>query len=240
MELLAEVAAWFSDPANWSGTNGVPNRLLEHLRLSGASMLLATLVALPLGLFIGHTGRGGLLAVGVANLGRAVPSYALLLVFLPIFGLGDAAALPALVLLAIPPILVNTYIGLREVDRDLVEAGRGMGMTERQLLLGVELPAAAPAIVAGLRIAAVAVVATATLAALVAGGGLGRYIADGFGLREEDRLLAGALLVALLALVVERLFTALERRTLLPGDPRRASAAELAPRAPGVADPGGG
>ena len=240
MELVAEVAAWFSDPANWSGTNGVPNRLVEHLRLSGASMLLATLVALPLGLFIGHTGRGGLLAVGVANLGRAVPSYALLLVFLPIFGLGDAAALPALVLLAIPPILVNTYIGLREVDRDLVEAGRGMGMTERQLLLGVELPAAAPAIVAGLRIAAVAVVATATLAALVAGGGLGRYIADGFGLREEDRLLAGALLVALLALAVERLFTALERRTLLPGDPRRASAAELAPRAPGVAEPGGG
>ncbi len=232
MELPGEVAAWFADPANWSGRNGIPTRLLEHLRLSGASILAALLIALPVGLFIGHTGRGGLLAVGVANLGRAVPSYALLLVFLPIFGLGDEAAFPALVLLAIPPILVNTYIGLREVDRDLVEAGRGMGMTELQLLARVELPAAAPVIIAGLRTAAVAVVATATLAALVAGGGLGRYIADGFGLRDEARLVAGAILVALLALVVERTLTFVERRTLLPGDRRRPSAADLAPPAP--------
>ena len=238
MELIGEVAAWFADPGNWSGTNGIPNRLVEHLRLSGASMLVATLVALPVGLAIGHTGRGGFLAVAVANLGRAVPSYALLLVFLPIFGLGDAAAFPALVLLAIPPILVNAYTGLRGVDRDLVEAGRGMGMTELQLLLRVELPAGAPVIVAGLRLAAVAVVATATLAALVAGGGLGRYIADGFGLRREDRLIAGAILVALLALVVERAFTFAERRTLLPGDHRRPSAADLAPPPPGtVAQP---
>jgi osmoprotectant transport system permease protein len=191
-------------------------------------MLVAMLVALPLGLLIGHTGRGGLLAVGVANLGRAIPSYALLLVFLPIFGLGDEAAFPALVLLAIPPILVNAYVGLREVDADLIEAGRGMGMTELQLLTRVEVPAAAPVIVAGLRTAAVAVVATATLAALVAGGGLGRYIADGFGLRDEARLVAGAILVALLALVVERGFTFVERRTLLPGDRRKPSVAEMA------------
>lgn len=229
MELIGEVGAWFTDPANWSGSNGIPTRLVEHLRLSAASMLVAMLIALPIGLLIGHTGRGGLVAVGIANLGRAVPSYALLLVFLPFFGLGDATAFPALVLLAIPPILVNAWTGLREVDRDLVEAARGMGMTELQLLLRVELPAAAPVIVAGLRIAAVAVVATATLAALVAGGGLGRYIADGFGLRREDRLVAGAILVALLALVVERTFTFVERRALLPGDRRRPSAADLAP-----------
>ena len=229
MELLGEVIAWFTDPVNWSGANGVPTRLIEHLRLSAASMLLATLIALPIGLAIGHTGRGGLVAVGIANLGRAVPSYALLLVFLPFFGLGDATAFPALVLLAIPPILVNAYTGLREVDRELVEAGRGMGMTELQLLLRVELPAAAPVIVAGLRVAAVAVVATATLAALVAGGGLGRYIADGFGLRRQDRLIAGAVLVALLALIVERAFTFIERRVLLPADPRRPSVADLAP-----------
>jgi osmoprotectant transport system permease protein len=229
MELLGDVVAWFADPAHWDGTNGIPNRLVEHLRLSGASMLIASAIALPVGLLIGHTGRGGLLTVAVANLGRAVPSYALLLVFLPIFGLGDDAALPALVLLAIPPILVNAYTGLREVDRDLVEAGRGMGMTEWQLLARVELPTAAPVIVAGLRVAAVAVIATATLAALVAGGGLGRYIADGFGLREQDRLLAGAILVALLALVVERSFTFLERRLLLPDDRRRPTTADLAP-----------
>jgi osmoprotectant transport system permease protein len=239
MELLGEVVAWFLDPEHWAGTNGVPNRLVEHLRLSGASLLVGTLIALPAGLAIGHTGRGGQLAVAVANLGRAVPSYALLLVFLPFFGLGDAAAFPALVLLAIPPILVNAYTGLREVDRDLVEAGRGMGMTELQLLGRVELPAAAPVIVAGLRIAAIAVVATATLAALVAGGGLGRYIADGFGLREQDRLLAGAILVALLALAVERTFTFVERRMLLPGDRRRPGAVDLAPPVrPGTAVPG--
>ena len=234
MELAGEVVAWFTDPASWSGTNGIPTRLIEHLRLSGLSMGVATLLALPVGLLIGHTGRGGLLAVGIANLGRAIPSYALLLVFLPIFGLGDDAAFPALVLLAIPPILVNTYVGLREVDRDLVEAGRGMGMTELQLLTRVELPAAAPVIVAGLRNAAVAVVATATLAALVAGGGLGRYIADGFGLRDEARLVAGAILVALLALLVERTFTFVERRVLLPGDRRRPSAAEMARPVGGV------
>ena len=229
MELVNEVVAWFSDPANWTGSNGVPTRLVEHVRLSGLSIVVATLIALPIGLLIGHTGRGGLLAVATANLGRAIPSYALLLVFLPIFGLGDEAAFPALVLLAIPPILVNAYVGLREVDRDLVEAGRGMGMTELQLLTRVELPTAAPVILAGLRTAAVAVVATATLAALVAGGGLGRYIADGFGLRDEARLVAGAILVALLALVVERSFTFVERRTLLPGDRRRPTPADLAP-----------
>jgi osmoprotectant transport system permease protein len=240
MELLGEVAAWFADPANWSGTNGVPNRLLEHLRLSGASIAVAMLVALPIGLWIGHTGRGGAVAVGIANLGRAVPSYALLLVFLPFFGLGEATAFPALVLLAIPPILVNAYTGLREVDRDLVEAGRGMGMTELQLLGRVELPAAAPVIVAGLRIAAVAVVATATLAALVAGGGLGRYIADGFGLRDQPRLLAGAILVALLALAVERGLTLVERRLLLPGDRRRPGPAGAAPGPAGTAWAGHG
>lgn len=229
MDLMQEVVAWFANPEHWTGNGGIPNRLVEHLRLSGISMVLAMLVALPVGILIGHTGRGGLLAVGVANLGRAVPSYALLLVFLPFFGLGDEAALPALVLLAIPPILVNAYAGLRGVDRDLVEAGRGMGMTELQVLARVELPSAAPVIVAGLRVAAVAVVATATLAALVAGGGLGRFIADGFGLREQDQILAGAILVALLALVVERTFTFLERRLLLPGQRQAVTPADLTP-----------
>jgi osmoprotectant transport system permease protein len=238
MELLGEVAAWFADPAQWQGSGGIPTRLVEHLRLSAFSMVAGSAIAIPIGLFIGHTGRGALLAVGIANLGRAVPSYALLLVFFPIFGFGEATAFPALVLLAIPPILVNTYIGLRGVDRDIVEAGRGMGMTEPQLLATVELPAAAPAIVAGLRVASVAVIATATLAALVAGGGLGRFIADGFGLRQQEQLVAGALLVAVLALVVERAFTFVERRLLVAGDRRVPSTADLAPGMPGPAAPG--
>jgi osmoprotectant transport system permease protein len=137
--------------------------------------------------------------------------------FFPIFGLGFGTAFPALVLLAIPPVLTNTYVGLRDVDRDTVEAARGMGMTEWQLLRSVELPIALPVIVAGARTAAVQVVATATLAALVAGGGLGRYIVDGFALQDDGRLLGGAILVALLALATERLFTLVERRLVSPG-----------------------
>jgi osmoprotectant transport system permease protein len=136
-----------------------------------------------------------------------VPSYALLILFVPFLGLGFASALPALVLLGIPPILVNAVTGIREVDAETVESGRGMGMTELEVLRDVELPSALPAIIAGMRTSAVQVVATATLAALVAGGGLGRYIVDGFALRQDDRILAGAILVALLALTTERGFT---------------------------------
>ena len=174
--------------------------------LSLAAVVIGVAIALPAGLLIGHTGRGERVSTAVAGLGRAVPSYALLILFVPLFGLGFSSALPALVLLAIPPILVNTVAGIRDVDTDTVEAGRGMGMTGREVLLAVELPAALPAIAVGLRTSAVQVVATATLAALVAGGGLGRYIVDGFALREDDRLLAGAILVAVLSLATDRVF----------------------------------
>jgi osmoprotectant transport system permease protein len=214
MDLAGAVAAWFVDPAHWAGSNGVPNRVLEHLEISIAAVAIAAAIALPVGLAIGHTRRGTVIAIGVAGLGRAVPSYALLILFVSLgFGLGFSSTLPALVLLAIPPIVVNTHAGIAGVDVETVEAGRAMGMTELGVLRGVEIPAALPAIVAGLRTSAVQVVATATLAALVAGGGLGRYIVDGFGLREDDRLVAGAILVALLALATERAFTVLERRT---------------------------
>ena len=218
MDAFGEAIAWFADPANWSGTNGVPNRLWEHVWLSGLCVLIATAIAVPVGLVIGHTGRAAFLTVSVANLGRSVPSYALLLIFFTIVNqVGFAPAIPALVLLAIPPILTNTYVALREVDRDVIEAGRAMGMSELQLLARVEVPIAMSAIVTGIRVAAVQVVATATLAALVGGGALGRYIVDGFALQRYDRLVAGALLVALLALVTERLLTWIERRLVSPG-----------------------
>jgi osmoprotectant transport system permease protein len=155
--------------------------------------------------------------VTVANLGRSIPSYALLIIFVTWFGIGFAAAFPALVVLALPPILTNTYVGLREVDRDTVEAGRAMGMRATQLLRRLEVPIALPVIVSGIRVAAVQVVATATLAALVGGGGLGRFIVDGFALRQQDMLVAGAILVALLALLTERSLTFLERRAVSPG-----------------------
>lgn len=217
MELLAELAAWFTDGARWAGSSGIPNRVAEHVVLSGLAVLVAVAIAVPVGLVIGHTNRGALLAVSVANVGRAVPSLALLIVFVSVLGLGFHNALVVLVLLAIPPILTNTYAGMRAVDRDVVEAGRGMGMTAATLLGRVEVPLAIPVIVAGIRTAAVQVVATATLAALVGGGGLGRYIVDGFAVQDEARLLGGAVLVALLALATERALTLLERRLTAPG-----------------------
>ena len=217
MELLNEVVAWFADPANWTGTAGIINRTVEHVVLSAISVVAAVLIAVPAGLFIGHTGRGAFITVTVANLGRSIPSYALLIIFVTWFGIGFAAAFPALVVLALPPILTNTYVGLREVDRDIVEAGRAMGMREAQLLRRVEVPIALPVIVSGVRVAAVQVVATATLAALVGGGGLGRFIVDGFALRQQDMLVAGAILVALLALLTERSLTFLEHRVVSPG-----------------------
>lgn len=212
MEFIGQVVTWFLDPAHWTGTNGVPWRVGEHLVMSGLAVLVGVAIAIPVGLVIGHTGRAEQVATAVAGLGRAVPSYALLILFVPLFGLGFASALPALILLAIPPILVNTVAGIRDVDADTVEAGRGMGMTEREVLLDVELPAALPAIVLGLRTSAVQVVATATLVALVAGGGLGRYIVDGFALRQDDRLFAGAVLVAVLAIGTDRAFNWAQRR----------------------------
>lgn len=228
MELIGDVVAWFTDPANWSGTTGIPNRTFEHVWLSALTVLVGAAIAIPIGLAIGHSGRGAFLSVSIANIGRALPSYSLLLIFFTFFGVGFATAFPALLVLTIPPILTSTYVGVKEVDRDMVEAGRGMGMTEIQLLRRVELPMALPVIVAGVRIAAVQVVATATLAALVGGGALGRFIVDGFGLRQEDQLVGGAILVALLALATERSFTLLERRVISPGLRRVVSAAPAA------------
>jgi osmoprotectant transport system permease protein len=229
--MLDALTAWLSDPARWQGPGGIPARLVEHIQLSGLAVLGSLLVALPAGLLIGHTGRGGALATTVANLGRAIPSYALLIVLFPVFQFGLGAPLVALLLLTIPPILTNTYVGLRGVDRDVVEAARAIGLSPAQVLARVEVPLAMPVIVAGVRTAAVQAVATATLAALIAGGGLGRYIVDGFALRDEGQLAGGALLVALLALGTERLFAVIERLTR-PAGARRDHAAY------GPGDPG--
>jgi osmoprotectant transport system permease protein len=212
VELVAAVVGWFTDAANWTGSNGVPTRVSEHLALSGIAMAIALAIGLPAGLAIGHTGRGARVATAVAGLGRAVPSYALLILSVGYLGLGFASALPALVLLAVPPILVNSSTAIRDVDRDVVEAGRAMGMEELTVLRRVELPPALPVILAGIRVATLQVIATATLAALVAGGGLGRYIVDGFGLQRYERMVAGALLVAALALLTQRGFTLVEHR----------------------------
>lgn len=235
VEILASGIAWILDPAHWSGPDGIPIRTLEHVVLSVAALLISVAVALPVGLYTGHTGRWGTVVTNVASIGRSVPSYALLLVFFTLTGaFGAPTTIPTLVLLAIPPLLAGTHVAIREVDRDVVEAGRGMGMRERDVLRRVEVPIGLPLILVGARTAAVQVVATATLGALVAGGGLGRYIVDGFALRGEEgtaRLVAGAILVALLAIATERGFTILERRAVAPGARPAGVPHDTAPRA---------
>lgn len=216
MTLVEAVLAWFMTPAHWQGSDGIPTRVAEHVWVSAVSMAIAALVALPLGLSIGHTNRGALATVSVMNIGRALPSLAFLAFALPIsfalnLGLGFWPTVIALVPLAIPLILINTYAAIRSVDPDLVEAARGMGMRELEVLRKVEVPIALPLILGGVRNAAVTVVATATLGALVAGGGLGRYIVDGLARQDLPRLVAGAVLVALLSIATEVIFSAVER-----------------------------
>ena len=203
MNFANQVLQWFLNSAHWQGDGGIPHRTFEHLAMSGASVLTAALIALPVGIAIGHYGRGGILAINISNIGRAVPSFAVLVIAVELFGIGALPAFIALVALAIPPMVTNSYIGMREVDADVREAARGMGMRERAVLLRVELPIALPLIMAGIRTSAVNVVATATLAALVAWGGLGRFIVDGFGLQDYPMMFAGAIMVAALSLIVE-------------------------------------
>lgn len=217
MNFANQVLQWFLNGAHWQGDGGIPHRTLEHLAMSGASVLTAALIALPVGIAIGHFGRGGILAINISNIGRAVPSFAVLVIAVELVGIGALPAFIALVALAIPPMVTNSYIGMREVDPDVREAARGMGMRERAVLWRVELPIALPLIMAGIRTSAVNVVATATLAALVAWGGLGRFIVDGFGLQDYPMMFAGAILVAILSLIVEFSMAGLQRLTTPAG-----------------------
>src|ERR1700682_5321390 len=211
MSILTQVIQWFTDPAHWQGADGIPTRLLEHVELSAESVALGALIALPIGIGLGHFGRFGNLAINISNIGRAVPSFAILVIAFQAFGLGNTPILLALTALAIPPMVTNSYVALREVDPDVKDAARGMGSRRRAQLLRVELPLAVPLIMAGVRSSAVQVVATAALAALIAGGGLGRYIVDGLARSDNPRTLAGALLVAALALATELLLGGLQR-----------------------------
>lgn len=208
---FAELVDWFGDPANWQGSFGVPARLGEHLILSAIPVAIAAAIALPAAMYVGHTRRFEVAIVAIANVGRAIPSFALLMIMVILTGLGNEPIIVALTLLAIPPILTNGYVAIQSVDADTIEAARGMGLTGRQVLFGIEIPLGAPLIVAGLRIATLQVVATATLAAVAAGGGLGRFIVDALAVQRFHIVFAGALLVALLAGLTEGAFTLLQR-----------------------------
>ena len=225
--VVGAAVGWLVDPANYSGTGSIPARLWQHVWISGLAVLLASVVALPVALVLGHLGRGGALASTVANLGRAVPTLAVLvlLVLSPEpFGIRNVVTctVVALVLFAVPPILTNAYAGIRGVDADLVDAARGMGLTGPQVMFRVELPLAVPLVVAGLRIATTQVIATLTIAAIIAGPGLGRFITAGFGNQDTPQLIGGAFLVASFAVVVEVAFQLLQRR-LTPARTSRTS-----------------
>jgi len=213
----AQVAQWFLDASHWQGDSGIPNRLFEHVAMSAVSLLAAAVIALPIGVIVGHIGRGGAVAINIANVGRAIPSFALLVLAVQLVGIGAIPAFIALVALGIPPIVTNSYIGMREVDADIKEAATGMGMRQRTVLVQVELPLALPLIMAGVRTSAVNIVATATLAAEVAWGGLGRFIVDGLAQRDFVQLFSGALLVALLAVAVDFALSQVQQLTTSRG-----------------------
>ncbi|WLQ38889.1 ABC transporter permease [Streptomyces laculatispora] len=213
MNTLTKAWSWLTTSAHWYGGDGIWTRLGQHLYLTVVCLLISCLIALPVALVLGHLGKGGALAVNISNVGRAVPTFAVLVLLLltPVGRFGEGPTIVALVLFAVPPLLTNAYVGMREVDQDVVRAARGMGMTGSQLLFQVEVPLALPLILTGVRIAAVQLVATATIAALAGGGGLGRIITAGFNLASTAQVVAGAVLVAAFALIVEGLFEVAQR-----------------------------
>jgi len=222
MDVLTQTVAYLTDPAHWSGPNGIPVRLAEHIAISGVSLAIAMAIALPVGIWIGHTGRWTTLAVNSANIWRALPSLAVIAIALPITAAIDPQAgfriyptVIAMVVLAVPPILVNAYAGVAEVDRDMLEAGRGVGMSETQVLRRVELPLSVPVVSTGIRLAATQVIATATLGAIFGFGGLGRYLVDGIATISQGgvgQVFTGVILVAGLVIVTDLVLAAIERR----------------------------
>ncbi len=208
MNLFLDAWQYLTDGANWGGPAGIDQRLLQHLWYSFLAVALSAVLAVPLGLVIGHTRRGSALLVGFANAMRALPTLGLLTFLVLGLGLGLIPPLLALITVGIPPLLAGAYAGIANVPADVVDASRAMGMTESQILFRVEVPNAMPVMLGGLRSATLQVVATATIAAYVNLGGLGRYIFDGIGLYRYDLVLVGALLVAVLALVLDALLAA--------------------------------
>lgn len=208
---------WLFDPAHWAGSQGVGQRLVEHLGYTALTMVIALVIAIPIGAWVGHTGRGGFVVVGLANGLRAIPTLGLLVLLVGLVGIGLLGPLVALVVLAVPPILAGTYAGVRNVDPSVVDAAKGMGMRDRGVLFQVELPNALPLIIGGIRSSILQVISTATIAAYVALGGLGRFIIDGLAVRDFPQMIAGSLLVAVLAIVVDLLLGGLQKLLVSPG-----------------------
>ena len=216
MSVWEQTWDWLTTAGHWTGSDGVLERVAQHLQLSVEAVILAGVIALPIGIVLGHFGRGGALAVNVANAGRAVPTLAVLVLLVLAFGLGDRPVIYALALFAAPPMLTNAYLGMTGVDPEITDAARGTGLSDWQSLRRIEVPLALPLIAAGVRTATVQVIATATIAAIVGSGGLGRFVVDGFQTHDQGQLVAGAILVATLAVLVELTLGGVER-LLTPG-----------------------
>ncbi len=226
MNLFAEALTWLADPTRWTGPAGIPTRLLEHVAISALAVLVAAVLALPAGVLVGHTRKGSGLVGAMTGAARAIPTLGLLTLFGLALGIGLEAPVLALVVLAIPSLLAGAYAGVQAIDPVTSGAAKAIGMSPAQVILRVELPLASPTIVGGLRVATLQVVATATLAAYTADVGLGRYLFAGLKSRDYPQMLAGAILVAALALLIELVLGACQRlatrRLAAPaGRPRR-------------------
>ncbi|MFC9918908.1 ABC transporter permease [Agromyces binzhouensis] len=226
MNLFLDAFAWLADPANWTGPGSIPQRIAEHLWVSAVVLVIASAIALPLGALVGHTGRGREPAVMVSGGLRALPTLGVLTLFGTWIGIGLAAPVIALVILAIPPLLAGAYAGFESVDRRTIDAARAMGMRELQVVGKVELPLGMPIVVGGIRSATLQIIATATLAAYIADEGLGRFIFSGLKTRDYGEMLGGSILVILLALVIDGCF-ALTQRVVVPAGVRATRTAEL-------------
>lgn len=211
MSVLSDAASWFQDSAHWRGEDGVPHRLTEHLGYTAETVVIAAAIAIPLGLWIGHTGRFRGFAVALTGAMRALPTLGMLTWIVLMIGIGLTPSIIVLVILAIPPLLAGAYSGLESVDRQTIDAARSIGMTEWQILTKVEVPLALSLIVGGIRSATLQVVATATVAAYVGLGGLGRYLIDGLAVHDYTRMLAGSMLIIVIALVLDGVFATLQK-----------------------------
>ncbi|MDF2573480.1 MAG: glycine/betaine transporter permease [Agromyces sp.] len=229
MNLVIDALAWLADPANWTGTGSIPQRLVEHLWVSFVVLVIAAAIALPVGGAVGHTGRGREVAVRVSGGLRALPTLGVLTLFGLWIGIGLRAPILALVILAIPPLLAGAYAGFESVDRRTIDAARAMGMREGQIVGKVELPLGMPIVVGGIRSATLQIIATATLAAYIADEGLGRFIFSGLKTRDYGEMLGGSILVILLALLVDGLF-AIAQRLVVPAGVRATRTTELRSR----------
>jgi osmoprotectant transport system permease protein len=227
MTVFGDTWDYLTTGGNWSGDGGMLELLLQQLLLSVTALVIAVALGLPIALLLGHLGRGGFLAINISNVGRAVPTFALLALLVTLdfpgrsefgpYGRAGLATLIALALFALPPIITNAYVAVREVPADVKESARGMGMTGSQQFFRVELPLALPLVVSGVRLALVQVWATATIAALVAGPGLGRVITDGFYRTNYGKGIAGAVVVAVVALLLEVAAAGVQRLVTPPG-----------------------